>query len=102
MGEGLKFNGKEPDTTRVEVFGWVFVRNAANAANFCKKFGDCGECGEKKIFHRISYKKSLHRLLWQIIVRNVVNVVYAAFHRISYKNSPQLFSNVYLNPQEIS
>ena len=39
---------------RVEVFGWIFVRNAVNTVNFGRKCGDCGECGEKKTFHRIS------------------------------------------------
>ena len=53
---------------RVEVFVWIFVRNAVNAVNFCEKCGDCGECGEKN---------------------------FSAFHRISYKNSPHLLSNVY-------
>ena len=40
-------------------FGEIFVRNALNAVNFCKKGGDCGECDENKYFtafHRISYK----------------------------------------------
>ena len=49
-------------THGVEVLG-LFVRNAVKAVNFRKKCGNCGECGENKYF--------------------------TAFHRISYKNSPQ-------------
>ena len=56
--------------------------------NFCKNCGDCDECGENKYFtafltkihrkiHRISYKNSPHRPLWQINVRNVVKAVNA-------------------------
>ena len=89
--------------------------------NFCKK---CGECGENKYFtafltkihrkiHRVSYKNSPHRLLWQINVRNAMKAVnavkknnsphFTAFltkihrkiHRISYKNSSHLISKVY-------
>ena len=45
---------------RVEVFGYIFVRNAVIAVNCYKKFRDCGECGESKYltaFHRI-YRNS--------------------------------------------
>ena len=42
---------------------WTFVRNAINALKFCKKCVDCGERAEIKYF--------------------------TAFHRFSYKNSPQ-------------
>ena len=54
-GHGYSFN-----YNRLEVFGWVYVRNAVNAVNFCKKCGDCGECDLKNFndFHRISYQIS--------------------------------------------
>ena len=68
------------DATRVEVFGYIFVRNAVNAVYFCKNCDDCGECGENKYFtafHRISYKNSPHQLLWQNNVRNAVKAVNA-------------------------
>ena len=89
----------------VEVFVQIFLRNAVKAVNFCKICGDCGECGENKYFtafhrisykihrkiHRISYKNSPHRLLWQNNVRNAVKAVNAVkkkittFHRISFQ-----------------
>ena len=51
--------------SRVEVFGQIFVRNAMNEVNFCKKCDDCGECCENKYFtafYHISYKNSPHFL----------------------------------------
>ena len=68
---------KKSDTARVEIFGQSFVRNAVNAAIFCKKCGDCGECGENKYFTAFLTK----------ILREI--------HRVSYKNSPHMISNVY-------
>ena len=56
------------------------------AVNFCKKCDYCGKCGENKYFtafHRISYKNSPQRLLWHIKVRNAVKAVNAV-----KKNSP--------------
>ena len=58
----------------VEVFGWIFVKNAVS---FGKK------CGEK-------------------INSPYFTAFLTKIHRISYKNSPHLFSNVYLNSQEMS
>ena len=45
------------------VLGKFLVRNAVNEVIFCMKGSDCCECDENKYF--------------------------TAFHRISYKNSPQ-------------
>ena len=93
----IKFRRNSTASTRVEVFGWIFVRNAVNAVNFCKKCGDCGWCGEKNYFtafHRIyknsprnsphAYKKSPHRFLWPVNLRNEVNAVNA----VQNNNSP--------------
>ena len=52
---GLKF-GYWPDRTDLpgsKFLGEFLLRNAVNVVIFCKK---CGECCEKKTFHRISYK----------------------------------------------
>ena len=60
---GMFINYHITITIRVEVFGWIFVRNAVNAVNFWKKYCYCGECGEKKYFtpfYLISYK--YHRI----------------------------------------
>ena len=67
-------------STRVEVFGYIFVRNAVNAVNFCKKRGDCGDCGEKN--------NSPH---FTAFLTNTQREI----HRISYKNSPHMISKVY-------
>ena len=85
--------------SRVDSFGWNFVWNAVIAVNAVEKNSPRSE------IHRISYKNSTHRLLWQVDVRNAVNPVkkvtafltkfHRKIHRISYKKSPPLFSNVY-------
>ena len=78
---------------------WILVRNAVIAVNVVKtNISPHFTAFLTKIhreFHRISYKNSPHRLLWQINVRNAVKAVNAVkkkfiiFHRISYKNSPR-------------
>ena len=96
---------------------WIFVRNAVIAVNAVKinnspHFTAFLTKIHRKI-HRISYKSSPHRLLWQNNVRNAVNAVNAVkknnsqnltafltkfhceMHRISYKNSPHMISKVY-------
>ena len=93
---------------------------------FCKKYGDCGKCGENKYFatfHSISYKNSPRNsphflqkftasILRQINVRSKLKALNAVkknsphfnafltkihrkIHRISYKNSPHMISEVY-------
>ena len=76
----------------------IFVRNAVIAVNAVKinippHFNAFLTKIHRKI-HRISYKNSPHRHLWQINVRNAVKAVnavkkFTAFRCISYKNSPR-------------
>ena len=77
---------------------WFFVRKAVLAVNAVKinispHFTAFLTKIHRKI-HRISYKNSPHRRLWQNNVRNAVKSVNAVkkksttFHRISYNNSP--------------
>ena len=96
---------------------WIFVRNAlitvsAVKINISLHFTAFLTKIHRNI-HRISYKSSPHRLLWQTIVRNAVIAVnavkknnllhFTAFltkihreiHRISCKNSPHIISKVY-------
>ena len=96
---------------------WNFVRNAVIAVNAVKinilaHFTAFLTKIHRKI-HRISYKNSPHRLLWQNNVRNAVKAVNAVkknnsphfttfltkihrqIHRISYKNSPHMITKVY-------
>ena len=69
---------------------WIFVRNAVVAVNAVKKNSSpLFTAFLTKIhhqIHRISYKNSPHRLLWQINVRNAViavNAVKKIIHHIS-------------------
>ena len=96
---------------------WIFVRNAVIAMNAVKinispHFTAFLTKIHRKI-HRISYKNSSHRVLWQNNVRNAVKALnavkknnsphFTAFftkihrdiHRISYKNSSHMISKVY-------
>ena len=92
---------------------WIFVRNAVIAVNAVKINISPHFTAFLTKIHRISYKNSLHQLLWQTNVRNAVKAVnavkknnsphFTAFltkihreiPRISYKNSPHRIPKVY-------
>ena len=70
---------------------------------FCKKCGEYGGKNNSPVFaafltkihheiHHISYKISLHRLVWQINVRNAVNAVNAV-KKIYHYSTPDLDVN---------
>ena len=89
---------------------WIFVRKAVIEVNAVKKNFSPHLTAFLTKIHRISYKNSPHRLLWQINVRNAVNAmkknnsahfnafltkIHREIHRISYEKSPHIISNVY-------
>ena len=61
---------------------WIFVRNAVKKNNSPLFTAFLTKIHHQ--IHRISYKNSPHRLLWQINVRNAVNAVKA----VKKNNSP--------------
>ena len=79
---------------------WIFVKNAVFAVNAVKKNKKNNSplftAFLKKIhhqIHRISYKNSPHRLLWQINVRNAMNAVNAVKKIIHRYSTPGLGVN---------